>query len=552
MAGCIQLLLVLSIFSLSTSLNLVSNSLNTTFRKISNVPDVVSGGLAKTYNGTKEVAAEAYNTTKGAAVDAYNSTKVIAADAYNSTKGVAVDAYNSTKVIAADAYNSTKKAAVGAYNETKEIMKEIPKVVNKTVELVAEDTADSVNKTLEAVKTVVPFLNGSSLTDFTFTWTNGSGHVYSSASPTKPEQVDCLGLGKTVATALGLLFVAKANGSDALDVKFTFSSRKQPNRVSVTIGDQFGLEWTDFKIERRTVIIVHGFLSHGNQKWIADLEKAFLRWGDVNVIVVDWSAGGNTWNYYKAAVNTKIVGYQISQLLEHIANDTEVRRTSVDKWGPLHLVGHSLGAHICGFAAKELKSRNSTWPLERITGLDPAQPCFKNVASSVYLNKNDAPFIDIIHTNGKLLLNLGLGLPQPIGHADFYPNGGRVQPGCVKSESSFFDYLPIPKAVIEQTICSHGRSYIYLTESLISASNGNCSFWAHRWDLTYRSVLPILSEPCNKNVCSEMGINAEYYPQRGSFFAATESDAPYCTNGTSITEEVQRQLEIDHTDELFD
>lgn len=34
---------------------------------------------------------------------------------------------------------------------------------------------------------------------------------------------------------------------------------------------------------------------------------------DVNVVVVDWSAGGNTWNYYKAAINTKIVGYQISK-----------------------------------------------------------------------------------------------------------------------------------------------------------------------------------------------------------------------------------------------
>lgn len=34
---------------------------------------------------------------------------------------------------------------------------------------------------------------------------------------------------------------------------------------------------------------------------------------DVNVVVVDWSAGGNTWNYYKAAVNTRIVGYQISK-----------------------------------------------------------------------------------------------------------------------------------------------------------------------------------------------------------------------------------------------
>lgn len=43
----------------------------------------------------------------------------------------------------------------------------------------------------------------------------------------------------------------------------------------------------------------------------------FLLWirtqDDVNVVIIDWSAGGNTWNYYKAAVNTRIVGYQVSK-----------------------------------------------------------------------------------------------------------------------------------------------------------------------------------------------------------------------------------------------
>lgn len=32
-------------------------------------------------------------------------------------------------------------------------------------------------------------------------------------------------------------------------------------------------------------------------------------------MVVDWSAGGNTWNYYKAAINTKIIGYQIARFI---------------------------------------------------------------------------------------------------------------------------------------------------------------------------------------------------------------------------------------------
>lgn len=78
-------------------------------------------------------------------------------------------------------------------------------------------------------------------------------------------------------------------------------------------------------------------------------------------------------------------------------------------------MGHSLGAHICGFTAKELKKRQSKWNVERITGLDPAQPCFKNADSSVKLHKTDASFVDIIHTNGKLLSEIGLGLPEPIG-----------------------------------------------------------------------------------------------------------------------------------------
>lgn len=137
-------------------------------------------------------------------------------------------------------------------------------------------------------------------------------------------------------------------------------------------------------------------------------------------------------------MNTRVVGYQIARFvqfhrrsvqishktnlfvlkrfLEHIENATNVVSTSDNSnWGPLYLIGHSLGAHICGFASKELKRRQSKWKIERITGLDPAQPCFKNADSSVKLHKTDAPFVDVIHTNGRLLFEIGLGLPEPMG-----------------------------------------------------------------------------------------------------------------------------------------
>jgi hypothetical protein len=48
-------------------------------------------------------------------------------------------------------------------------------------------------------------------------------------------------------------------------------------------------------------------------------------------------------------------------------------------------------------------------------GLDPAQPCFQADSPDVRLDLDDAEFIDVIHTNGRGLVKVGLGLPQPIG-----------------------------------------------------------------------------------------------------------------------------------------
>lgn len=121
------------------------------------------------------------------------------------------------------------------------------------------------------------YRNGSNLTDFSFPLSNSS-NLDGTRTYLKSGQVDCFGLGKTLATTLEWFFMSKPNGTNALDVEFSLSSRKQTQRVQVMIGKQFGLEWTDFRIERRTIVIVHGFLSHGQQEWIRDMEKSFLQW----------------------------------------------------------------------------------------------------------------------------------------------------------------------------------------------------------------------------------------------------------------------------------
>jgi hypothetical protein len=63
-------------------------------------------------------------------------------------------------------------------------------------------------------------------------------------------------------------------------------------------------------------------------------------------------------------------------------------------------------------------------------GLDPAGPLFTLNDTDARLDTTDGEFVDIIHTNGGTLLHDQQGFLPPIGHIDFYPNGGQFQPGC--------------------------------------------------------------------------------------------------------------------------
>ena len=63
-------------------------------------------------------------------------------------------------------------------------------------------------------------------------------------------------------------------------------------------------------------------------------------------------------------------------------------------------------------------------------GLDPAKPFLTLENIDNRLDTTDADFVDVIHTDSGNLTGLELGFFAPIGHIDFYPNGGTDQPGC--------------------------------------------------------------------------------------------------------------------------
>lgn len=60
-----------------------------------------------------------------------------------------------------------------------------------------------------------------------------------------------------------------------------------------------------------------------------------------------------------------------------------------------------------------------------ILGLDPAMPFFCKNDKSGRLDPSDAQYVQVVHTCAGFL-----GVNYDMGHADYYANDGRFQPGC--------------------------------------------------------------------------------------------------------------------------
>ena len=112
---------------------------------------------------------------------------------------------------------------------------------------------------------------------------------------------------------------------------------------------------------------------------------------DLNVIFVDWG-GGSLPLYSQAAANTRLVGLEVARVINTLIEEHEVHAEDV------HIIGHSLGSHIAGYAGERIPG------LGRISGLDPAEPLFQGMPYFVRLDPTDALFVDVIHTDDKSII----------------------------------------------------------------------------------------------------------------------------------------------------
>jgi len=209
------------------------------------------------------------------------------------------------------------------------------------------------------------------------------------------------------------------------------------------------------------------------------MTNLFLLNEDVNVIVVDWG-GGSSGLYSQTAANTRLVGLEVAALIDYLM---EYKGGRLEDF---HIIGHSLGAHIAGYAGEKLKAQRKR-KLGRITALDPAQPLFQGMPDFVRLDRGDANFVDVIHTDAKSILMGGYGMEIPCGHVDFYPNGGFDQPGCSLFDMPVsLDSMTTINSQAADTMgrhlvaCSHNRGIGLYIDSLRSGSK--CQMVAHQCD----------------------------------------------------------------------
>ncbi|RZC42700.1 Lipase and/or Abhydrolase 6 domain containing protein [Asbolus verrucosus] len=272
------------------------------------------------------------------------------------------------------------------------------------------------------------------------------------------------------------------------DVSFDLYTRKNKYLPYTIINSNVGrLASSEFDPNKISMFVVHGWTCSRFSSLNRIIRQAALENHDINVFIVDWSRPASGL-YLTAQSSVVPVGQIVGNFINQIQDVYGLTGSS------FVLVGHSLGAHVVGNAGAVVKNK-----IGHIIGMDPAGPLFTVSNTGNRLDSSDADFVQIIHTNGALL-----GFASSIGHADYYPNGGMLQPGCGLDATG---------------LCAHSRSYEYYAESLTRGP----VFQA----IQCSSYYYFQRGSCAGNKQSPMGQLQCDVTASGDFFLETNARAPY-------------------------
>lgn len=218
---------------------------------------------------------------------------------------------------------------------------------------------------------------------------------------------------------------------------FVFTRQNGRNRAfRIYSDDEVTYEMVEeaqLEPEQPTIILVHGWLGGlRNEVWLSEaknlavgtrdelpLDHQEIRANETNkyrpnVIVVDWSEFAQG-SLYTATENSYKVARRLGRFLEQVA------RVGHLKPEYMHCLGHSIGAHICGQAARQAfpvqpqpagsgRDLAGRHRFGRVTALDPGGFCYeleiRNETKFPGLRPSDALLVDAYYSNRSPFGNL--------------------------------------------------------------------------------------------------------------------------------------------------
>lgn len=195
---------------------------------------------------------------------------------------------------------------------------------------------------------------------------------------------------------------------------------RQPD-FGIEINDNAAsINESNFKTDQYTIFVTHGYCTNSTARGGLGerLRRAYLKTGNpLNVIVTEWGklSSPRTCSFnpvtYRRVVRKSVplTSGRLAAMIEFLILGKYVKSSGI------HLVGHSLGAHVSGSAGNFVE-RDIGQKVARISGLDPAGPLYENGPQYRSLNQTDAEFVDVYHTDTSFLGNSN----KDLGHADFF------------------------------------------------------------------------------------------------------------------------------------
>ncbi|CAG9861215.1 unnamed protein product [Phyllotreta striolata] len=286
-----------------------------------------------------------------------------------------------------------------------------------------------------------------------------------------------------------ILFTISSTSTRELKLKSYFFSTLNPSEgIQLDMSDPVQVAEVPFINDKETFIYVHGrnddvlsIASSGQQ-----LKYTLLLNHDINIFLVDWSNIANRFFYPSVINEVDDVGKALGDSVWSMVENNGLMLANVT------MAGNAIGAHVVGVAGRELDGA-----VKQIIGLAPTEPGFF-FESSPRISNTSAKFVEVIHTSGVLLAHAG-----PLGHADYFPNGGQLQPMCITKILGS---------------CSEKMALTYYLESLLNGKYIalNC--------MNYDSFR---NNVCEDKPASWMGGYGLDKDARGLYFLDTNNYPPY-------------------------